>query len=311
MAKGKHPPFKMEVRDGRLIPATAYDQERLLTYRNGTRLTVAITPEKSRVGMRKWWAILNRAVKECPTPWKTADQASEAIKLALGIVNLSKTVGGKFMSYPKSLTDLTDPELDDAVRDMIDVIYQITGVDPAEWRKQTDGIDEADRLETAGEPATGEAEFGGLQASPAPGQDDAGPATEPPQEPQGAPAATERQAEPENAPAAPPAGKARAAPIDPEAEARVTVMNDEDRAWLKLATKMLWAATAPNELDVLRNQFDGIRKFHTPSSVGMLARDKGMGVYKRCKKVAEGAASAALMWSEIEAMTGLRKEDLA
>ncbi|MER8959349.1 hypothetical protein [Mesorhizobium sp. M0701] len=140
MGKHEFPPFRMVIEPGKLVPATAFDAERLDTYRRGTEVRVTFTEEKDRPMVRKWWAILGRAVKECKTPWQNKEQASEAIKLALGIVNLSKTVGGDFMAYPKSLTELDDPELTEAVERMIDVIYHVTGVDVSVWRKHVENI---------------------------------------------------------------------------------------------------------------------------------------------------------------------------
>ncbi|MER9829210.1 hypothetical protein NKJ51_12585 [Mesorhizobium sp. M0134] len=140
MGKHEPPPFKMVIERGKLIPATPYDAERLDTYRNGVRVNVRFTEDRDRVMVRKWWAVVGRAVKECKTPWQNKEQASEAIKLALGIVNLSKTVGGDFMAYPKSLTELDDPELTEAVERMIDVIYHVTGVDASVWRKHVESI---------------------------------------------------------------------------------------------------------------------------------------------------------------------------
>ncbi len=152
MTKHESPPFKMVIENARLVPATAYDEERLQSYRRGTKVSVRFTEEKDRVMVRKWWAILGKAVKECDTPWQTKDQASEAIKLALGIVNLSKTVSGAFMQYPKSLTELTDPELEEAVLQMTEIIQHITGVDPDDWRNQIADLGEDEQSETSGSP---------------------------------------------------------------------------------------------------------------------------------------------------------------
>ncbi len=193
MSKHEMLPFKMIVERGRLIPAEPYDAERLDTWRNGTLVNVTFVRDGGRVMERKWWAILNRAVKECKTPWKTAAEASEAIKLAIGVVNLTKTVGGDYLAYPKSLTDLDDPELDEAVQQMIDVVHHVTGVDPDEWRKQVShirddepssavssddagGADTADGgtgdagapTDTAGADGAGEEAAGGQSAEPAP-----------------------------------------------------------------------------------------------------------------------------------------------
>lgn len=135
---GKHdaPLFKMLIEGGRLVPATAFDAERLDSYRRGTRVNVRFTEEKDRVLVRKWWAVLGLVVKQCDVPWANKEQASEAIKLALGIVNLTKTVGGKFMQYPKSLTELDDPELQEAVDQMMALIERMTGIDPDTLRKE-------------------------------------------------------------------------------------------------------------------------------------------------------------------------------
>jgi len=148
VTKHEAPPFKMVIENAKLVPATAYDEERLQSYRRGTKVSVRFTEEKDRVMVRKWWAILGKAVKECDTPWQTKDQASEAIKLSLGIVNLSKTVSGAFMQYPKSLTELTDPELEEAVLQMTEIIQHITGVDPDDWRKEISDLGQDDEQNT-------------------------------------------------------------------------------------------------------------------------------------------------------------------
>jgi hypothetical protein len=166
MGKHEAPAFRMIIEGGRLVPATPYDAERLDTYRRGTKVSVRFTEEKDRVLVRKWWAIIGKAVKECPTPWKTRDEASEAIKLSLGIVNLTKTVGGDWLQYPKSLTELDDPELVDAVEQMVEIIHRVTGVDPDTWKKEiahvgedepSDEVPPSDAGSGAAAPSTGSA----------------------------------------------------------------------------------------------------------------------------------------------------------
>lgn len=73
------------------------------------------------------------------------------MKLALGIVNLSKTIGGQFMQYPKSLTELDDPELTEALENMTELLSRMTGVDVATLRKETAHVDEE-----PSDPETGE-----------------------------------------------------------------------------------------------------------------------------------------------------------
>ena len=154
MGKHESPPFKMIIDGGRLVPASAYDQERLDTYRRGTKVNVVMVRDGGRVMERKWFAVLGLVVKQCNVPWKNKDQASEAVKLALGIVNLTKTVGGEFMAYPKSLTELSDPELDEAVRDMMDLIQRMTGIDPATLKKEIADVGEGDQEPQSGAPTS-------------------------------------------------------------------------------------------------------------------------------------------------------------
>lgn len=149
--KTDFPALRMTIDGGRLIPAGPFDAERLNSYRRGTVVYVRFTEEKDRVLIRKWFAVLGLVLKQCQTPWKTRDEAHEAIKLALGIVNLSKTVHGQFMQYPKSLAELEDPELQEALDQMIDLLSAMTGVDVATLRKETRHVDEEPH-----DPATGE-----------------------------------------------------------------------------------------------------------------------------------------------------------
>lgn len=137
MTKHEFPPFNMVIENGRLVPATPYDQERLLSFTRGTKVKVRFTEEKDRVLVRKWWAILGLVVKQCRTPWTTKEEASEAVKLALGIVNLTKTVQNNYLQYPKSLTDLEDPELQEAVDNMTELLSRLTGVDVETLKKET------------------------------------------------------------------------------------------------------------------------------------------------------------------------------
>lgn len=140
MSKGDFPALRMVVDGGKLTPATPFDRERLNSYRRGTVVFCKFTEEKDRVLVRKWWAILGLVVKQCDTPWKTKEEASEAIKLSLGIVNLGKTAGGQFMQWPKSLTELDDPEMQEALDQMIALLSHMTGVDVDTLKKEASHV---------------------------------------------------------------------------------------------------------------------------------------------------------------------------
>jgi hypothetical protein len=137
------PALRMTIEGGRLVPATPFDAERINSYRRGTVVFVKFTEERDRILIRKWFAILGLVLKQCQTPWKNKDEAHEAIKLALGIVNLSKTVSGQFMQYPKSLSELDDPELQEALEQMTELLSRMTGVDVATLRKEAADVGQA------------------------------------------------------------------------------------------------------------------------------------------------------------------------
>lgn len=309
---GKHETlaFKMVVERGRLVPATPYDAERLDTWRNGTPVNVTFVRDGGRIMERKWWAVLNRAVKECSTPWKSSAEASEAIKLAIGVVNLSKTVGGDWMQYPKSLTELDDPELDEAVRMMIDVVHGVTGVDPEEWRKQIAHIRD--------------------DAQEAPGRTEGSDRGNVPPEATIASGAPEiEQHEPTEAtPRADVAGSGDlASPVDPAADQSTTVeetgadpverqapvsidLSEADLAWLKQTAKMLWAATGYGEQNTLQAQFTGARENFTPPEISAPARERGMSIFKKCKLVCFGEADSAQTLIEIAAIAGVEPKEI-
>lgn len=145
MSNSDTPPLQMVVVEGpRLAPATGGDAERLDTWRIGSKVSVQFVRNGSRPMERKWWSVLGLVVNQCDVPWTTKESASQAIKLALGLVDYAKTIHGKFMQWPKSLTELTDPELDDAVRDMMDLIHKMTGVDPETLRKESADVGHED-----------------------------------------------------------------------------------------------------------------------------------------------------------------------
>lgn len=160
MSKGDYPALRMIVDGGRLVPASPFDQERLDSYRRGTVVFCKFTEEKDRVLIRKWFAVLGLVLKQCKTPWKNKDEAHEAIKLALGIVNLSKTVNGQFMQYPRSLAELDDPELQDALEQMIELLSHMTRVDVATLRKEASdvGHEISQSGSSPSEPGTAESE---------------------------------------------------------------------------------------------------------------------------------------------------------
>jgi len=135
--KSEKPSFILRVEDGKLVPVTAYDHERIASFRNGSTVYAHLVQPKDEALLRKYWAVLGQAVEKCPTPWKTAEEASDAIKLACGVVNYFKTVTGAFRSYPGSLAGMEDPEFRNYFERAMDVLHHVTGVDPATLKRES------------------------------------------------------------------------------------------------------------------------------------------------------------------------------
>jgi hypothetical protein len=254
MTKSEYPALRMKIERGHLVPAGPFDAERLDSYRNGAIVMCRFTEERDRVLVKKWFAIIGLVLKTCDTPWKNKDEAHEAIKLALGIVNLSKTVGGQYMQYPKSLSDLDDPEMTEALENMTALLSHMTGVDVETLRKETAHVDEEHA-----DPETGEIiEHETTESGPSAPE-------EPVSAEDGAPTVS--------------AASDDAAP-SPSSDA-------SHYEWLLNITKMLWGATNPGgELSVLVNQKKAALASHpTPADLPNLVRGKAEAVYGYAKQI--------------------------
>lgn len=90
----------------------------------------------------------------------------------------------------------------------------------------------------------------------------------------------------------------------------VSDLTPEDRDWLKQTAKMLWAATGPDEAEVLKNQFAGIRDNLTPPTVTKLARDKGMSILRNCSAVCDGTQDMADTLELIAGIAGVEPREI-
>ncbi|MER9355506.1 hypothetical protein NKI61_19750, partial [Mesorhizobium sp. M0514] len=131
MAKANEAPaFRMIVENGHLVPAAAWEQERLSTYRNRSTVNVQITQVKNRKLERKYWSILHQVIKNCPVKQRTAEDLHKAIRLKLGIVDAFFTVDGKLRVDLKSTTGMDDPEYTAFYEEAMVLLQDITGVNP-------------------------------------------------------------------------------------------------------------------------------------------------------------------------------------
>lgn len=147
------PPFKMQIDGLKLVPAAAWDAERLSTYRNGSTVNVVITQEKAGWRQRKYWAILNAVVKTCPVRQRRAEDLHKAIRLKLGIVNSFTTFGGATKVELRSTTSMGEQEFEAFYHEAMDLLRAETGVDVETLNKESAdvGQDEQEIASPAGE----------------------------------------------------------------------------------------------------------------------------------------------------------------
>ncbi len=139
MAKHDTPPLILVVGDdGKLSGATEYDYERICEYQCDTQLIMTPYEGRDPTRLRQYWAILGRLVKDAPTPWSSKEEASDALKLALGITDIGKTVTGQWMIRPGSvaLANMEDVRFKNFFEQAMAVLAKVTGVDPVTFGRE-------------------------------------------------------------------------------------------------------------------------------------------------------------------------------
>ncbi len=144
MGKHDHPSLQFKVEAGRLVPAGPYEAEVVNTYRNGAEVTVTLNQKRSLPLMKKYWAVLRDVIANCKTPWNSPDEASDALKLALGVTDISKTVKGQWFIRPGSIsfTSMDEQDFRDYFEKAMAVLAEVTGIDPDELRSRYNHIPE-------------------------------------------------------------------------------------------------------------------------------------------------------------------------
>ncbi len=144
MAKQDHPTLEFVVERGRLSPADPYVAEVMDTYRNGDKLTVTLNQKRSLPLLKKYWVVLRDVVENAKTPWESANEASDALKLALGVTDISKTIKGQWFIRPGSISfaSMDEGEFRPFFEKAMAALSEVTGIDPDALRKRYDHIPE-------------------------------------------------------------------------------------------------------------------------------------------------------------------------
>jgi hypothetical protein len=150
---GKHdmPSLEFAVERGRLVPAGPYEAEVLDTYRPGSKLTVTLHQKRSLPLLKKYWAVMRDVVDKCKTPWNSPDEASDAIKLALGVTDIGKTVKGQWFIRPGSIafTSMDEAAFRDYFEKAMAILAEVSGINPDELRDRYSHLSEVDNSSSA------------------------------------------------------------------------------------------------------------------------------------------------------------------
>lgn len=118
---------------GRLIPATPYDAEAMMQFRNGTTFEIfAQTEERQRRKLRLYWKVLNTVVKSTGR-WPRSRNLHNDIKLTLGYVTMSFDLMTRdVIRTPDStaVNEMSPEEFDEYFTRAMDLLATKIGVDP-------------------------------------------------------------------------------------------------------------------------------------------------------------------------------------
>lgn len=281
MTKHEAPALKMLIENGRLVPVARWDQERVMSYRNGSVVSVRLSQEKNRKLERKYWAILHEVVDKCGIRQRTAEDLHKAIRLKLGVVDAYWTLDGKLRVDVKSTVGMEEPEYRQFFEDAMALLHKETGIDPLTLQSESADVGEDDNTQSSDLP-TDEGSDGEVPP-------DRRAVVADPSEP--ADAADQEEDAQESSETSKPA--------DGQSVASSSELSDEDRAWLKVIAKMLWAATGVGDQDILSRQFAGAREHQTPDTISKAARDRGNAIYQKLKMVCFGEKDSAEALTEI------------
>jgi hypothetical protein len=115
---------------GKIIPATAVDEELLDGFRAGTDFMVKEARKPRSPGLAAWWQLIG-AVAAYSDDWHAPRALSNALLLKMNLYETELLIGGK-RNTPMSLTEFTEDELFRLVEaaKLIIAIDITPGVDP-------------------------------------------------------------------------------------------------------------------------------------------------------------------------------------
>lgn len=120
-----------------MVPMTPFDQERLLSYRNGAEVSVVITQEVASWRRRKYWAILNKVVETCQVKARTAQDLHDAIRREIGFVDAYHSNGTNLRITLKSTSKLDEQAFTAFFNEAMETLSEWTGLDAETLGKES------------------------------------------------------------------------------------------------------------------------------------------------------------------------------
>lgn len=131
------PSLRMVVGHGGVLsPADPYSEQTMMRYTVGREIDIQPKGDKAYWKKRRYWQILDLIIARCETPWKSADEAHEVLKLACGVTHISVWLGREWIC-PGETKTMSDPEFDDFYENAMVWLFETTGVDPETMEKET------------------------------------------------------------------------------------------------------------------------------------------------------------------------------
>lgn len=132
----------MTISGGKLMPASAWDAERLSSYRNGSAVSVIITQEVASWARRRYWAILGVVVKTCKVPdrVRTPQDLHDAIRKQIGFVDSHSSDGKVLTVKLRSTSKLDDQQFEAFAAEAYAELTEMTGVDVMTLGKESPDV---------------------------------------------------------------------------------------------------------------------------------------------------------------------------
>jgi hypothetical protein len=94
----------MELRNGRLVPVSQYDAERMEDYPQGALFNLSPTGKRSNPQHNLYWSTLRRVARDTGK-WPTEHHLHDELKIACGYVRIKlSALNGELVNIPDSIS---------------------------------------------------------------------------------------------------------------------------------------------------------------------------------------------------------------